>query len=151
IGTRHPVRGAWRQPPSPSQASHSGQVVTVPPAHVPAAQVSPLVQVFASLHGVPSGSLQLSTDSLQVWAHWGPPAHGSPACTVHAPRLHVSGPLQKTPSEQGAVLFGCVQVPPPSHTSSVQPLPSPPHVAPGASYRQLVEQQSPERTLPSSQ
>jgi hypothetical protein len=42
----------------------------------------------------------------------------------------VSVPLQKAPSSHGAVLFGCVQVPLPLHTSLVQTLPSLVHAEP---------------------
>src|SRR5204863_394956 len=55
----------------------------------------------------------------------------SPGCTVHEPPPQVSRPLQKTPSLQGALLFGCWQsAEMPLQTSSVQPLPSVGHAVP---------------------
>src|SRR5262245_19617807 len=43
---------------------------------------------------------------------------------MHTPSLHTSGDVQALPSLHGAVLFGCVHAPLPSHWSSVHTLPS---------------------------
>src|SRR5262249_2034337 len=84
----------------------------------------------SSVHAVPDGAKQLSAASLQVDAHSAPPAHGSPACTLHEPPLHVSAPSQKRPAAHGAVLFGWAQLPAPLHWSLVPPLPSSVHAVP---------------------
>src|SRR6185295_19274231 len=72
---------------------------------------------------------QVCPPSLQRLAHSPPPAHGSPACTAQLPPLHVSAPLQKVPSLQGALLFAWMQEPLPLQWSSVQTLPSLVHAA----------------------
>ena len=64
-----------------------------------------------------------SQDSKQFWSPSGP-GHGSPAWSEQVPPEHVSAPLQNSPSEHGAALFGWPQAPAPSHTSSVQTLES---------------------------
>src|SRR5579862_6210627 len=101
--------------------------------HAPAPSQWSSVHGFpSSVHGVMSGSKQLPAASLQVCAHSGPPAHGSPAWFVQPPApSHVSAPLQKVPSLQAepADAFGWVQVPAPSHTSFVQSFPSLAHGA----------------------
>src|SRR5262245_64296149 len=137
--------------------------MAVPPVQAPPLQVSPDVQSSPSLHvapslpggwlqvplplhwsfvhgfpslvhAVPAGSRQLSAASLQVSAHSGPPVQGLPTCT-QVPPLHVSGPLQKSPSSHGAVLFGCVQAPAPLHWSFVHALPSSVHRGAGGPRR----------------
>src|SRR5262249_18373324 len=98
---------------------------------VPAPLHWSLVQPLpSSVHAVPDGAKQLSAASLQADAHSAPPAHGSPAWTLQLPLLHASPPLQNSPASQGAVLFGCAQVPAPLHWSLVQPLPSSAHAVP---------------------
>src|SRR5262249_26866972 len=110
-------------------------------AHAPlplhASSVQPLP---SSVHGVPPGSKQLPADSLHASAHSGPLAHGSPACWPHAPPLHVSAPLQKTPSSHGAVLFGCAHVPDPSHWSLVQRFPSSAQALPVSAWHEASQQ-----------
>ena len=66
--------------------------------------------------------MQLSVASWQVLHSVS--GQGLPAWTLQAPPLQVSAPLQKSPSSQGAVLFGCAQFPAPSHWSSVHTFPS---------------------------
>src|SRR5207248_2346896 len=86
------------------------------------------VQTLPSLvQAIVAGSKQLSAASLQVRAHSGPPAHGSPAWFVQPPApSQVSGPLQNVPSLHDAPSgeLGCVHVPAPSHTSLVHGFPS---------------------------
>src|SRR5262245_48893400 len=115
-----------------SATSHSSaagrQTVPAWPAgctHVPSpSHWSSVHTLPSSAHAVPVRAKQLSAVSSQVRAHSGPPVHGSPACTLHVPLLHVSAPLQKRPSLHGAVLLGWTQVPVPLHWSSVHTLPS---------------------------
>src|SRR3989442_12069162 len=73
------------------------------PAQTPAVHTSVVVQVSPSLHAEPSrsGAVQLSIASLHDSAQLASPSgpgHGLPACTVQAPALHWSAPLQKRPS-----------------------------------------------------
>src|SRR5262249_51270588 len=92
-------------------------------AQVPAPSQWSSVQTLPSLvQLVVAGSKQLSAASLQVCAHSGPPAQGSPVWLLQPPApSQVSAPSQKRPSVHvvPAVEFGCVQLPVPSHTSSV--------------------------------
>jgi len=96
--------------------------------HPPALQVSVVHGLPSSAHALPFGSAAVQEsevslhDSAQLASPSGP-GHGSPECT-HDPPLQVSTPLQKSPSSQDTVLFRCVQVPAPLHTSVVQTLPS---------------------------
>jgi hypothetical protein len=97
--------------------------------HAPLAHVSAPLQNSPSVHAEPFGSaaLQLSDVSLhdsEQFESPSAPGHGLPACVEQLPAAHVSAPLQNNPSSQEAVLFGCVQVPLPLHTSFVHTLPS---------------------------
>src|SRR5437763_1525485 len=93
------------------------------------------VQTLPSLvQAVPAPVWQLWADSLQVLLHSGPLAHGSPLC-VHVPPLHVSVPLQKSPSSQEAVFGVCAQVPAPLQASSVQTLSSLVQAVPAAVWQ----------------
>src|SRR5207247_249010 len=67
-------------------------------------QASSVQTLPSVVQAVPAAVWQSLAASSHVLSHSGPPAHGSPLC-VHMPSLHVSGPLQKTPSSQGSV-FG---------------------------------------------
>ena len=111
--------------------SAAGHTTEFDPTQAPDWHMSVCVQAFPSLHervlpgwthepfpshrssvqGLPSlvqlvpiGSKQLCAPSLHVSSHAEPAEHGLPACP-QIPPLHVSTPLQKTPSSQGAVLF----------------------------------------------
>jgi hypothetical protein len=89
------------------------------------------VQEFASaVHGVPAAAEQESVASVHEPPHSPPPAHGSPACTVQAPPLQVSAPLQNKPSLQAAALLGWEHVPEPLQTSFVHTFPSVEHAVP---------------------
>lgn len=73
--------------------------------HVPALHVSAPLQNKPSLQAEPLGSaaVQLSEASLQDSAQFPSPSgpgHGFPVCTLQAPALHVSAPLQYRPSLQ---------------------------------------------------
>ena len=69
------------------------------------------VQTLASdVHVVVLGLKQLSAASLHRVLHSAPPAHGSPECP-QVPPLHVSVPLQNSPSLHEAVLAVCTQAP----------------------------------------
>jgi len=115
------------------------------PTQVPApSHWSVEVQNCPSSHGVPLGATQSSLSSLQVlefaqvpttargsdWA--GDCGHGLPLLTQD-PSMQLSSPLQNSPSSQEALLAGCVQVPDPSHWSSVHTFPSSGHGSPFAS------------------
>src|SRR5262245_28310140 len=83
------------------------------------------VQGFPSLEqAAVAGSTQLWAASLHVCGQMGPPAHGLPACVLHAPPLQVSAPLQNSPSLQGAVLLVWTHAPAALQWSSVHGLPS---------------------------
>jgi hypothetical protein len=91
------------------------QSIRPPPVQTPARQASPTLQNSPSLHPVPFGSaaLHASAASLHEVAQLASvvlTGHGFPACVVHAPVTHVSGPLQKSPSLH-AVPFKVVHVP----------------------------------------
>jgi hypothetical protein len=79
-----------------------------------ALQVSAPLQNTLSLHGVrfASFAVQFFAPSLQLSLQFGPvlwPGHGFPACVTQVPPLHVSAPLQNTPSLHPAV-FGSLDV-----------------------------------------
>lgn len=92
------------------------QSLGVPPPHVPvASHVSFTVQNDPSLHGDPAGSfaLQVSVASLQLSLQFPSPSgpgQGGDPCRLQTPALHVSVPLQKSPSSHG-VPVKFVQVP----------------------------------------
>jgi hypothetical protein len=71
------------------------------------------VHAFASAgHAVPLASKPQWYWSVLVWmqarSQTGSLPHGLPVCTEHTPLEHVSAPLQRLPSLQGAVLYGWV-------------------------------------------
>src|SRR2546427_11310331 len=69
----------------------------------PAASHCEVMQASASKEqDIVLGLKQLLASSLQRLLHSAPPTHGSPEWT-HVPLLHVSVPLQNTPSLHGAV------------------------------------------------
>ena len=106
----------------------------------------------SSVQVVPDGAKQSSAVSLHTAAHSAPPAQGSPAWTPQVPPLHVSAPLQKTPSSHGAVLLECAQLPEPLHWSLVQPLPSSVQaVPPGAKQSSAASSQVDAHSLPPAQ
>jgi hypothetical protein len=81
---------AWGgQAPAPSQVS--GAVHTVS---------------LGSPHGAPLASKQVSDASLHVWAHWPPPAQGSPELTQVPLPLQDSAPSQNRPSPVQALPLG---------------------------------------------
>jgi hypothetical protein len=85
----------------------AGHETGVPLVHVPAVHTSPTVHWSASVQPEPSGSgaVQAFAASEHVSAQLPSPSgpgHGVPACKAHVPRTHVSVPLQKMPSVQGA-------------------------------------------------
>ena len=132
--------------PSSQGALFGGCTQLPPPLHTSEVQRLP-----SSSQGVPAGSRHVRPASSQVSAQSRPSAHGSPAWPLQAPPLQTSSPLQNTPSSQETPLAaGWVQAPAPSHTSSVQTLPSSAQALPPDSSWQVEEQQSPPSVLPSS-
>src|SRR5262245_4630045 len=79
------------------------------PTHAPAAS-----HARQGPHRVPAAVMHWSVGSSQPW-HASCPAQGSPEWT-QVPPLHVSVPLQKSPSSQGWPSLGpaTTQLPPPS-------------------------------------
>jgi hypothetical protein len=119
------------------QKSPSSQFVAEPPPHVPEPlQVSPVVHALASSQLTPELRAQVSGTSLHCCWQNESDVQGLPVWIEQLPPEHVSVPLQNRPSVHATVLFGCVQVPNPLHTSSVHTLLSLVHVAP-LSARQL--------------
>src|SRR5581483_192891 len=100
-------------------------------------QTSSVQMLPSSGQDSPLGVAQFFAASLQVRSHGAPFEHGSPAWT-HVPPWHTSAPLQNLPSSHGAALFGCVHVPVPLQTSSVQTLPSSLHAVPAGSTQVFV-------------
>lgn len=99
-----------------------------PAWHWPLKQVSVPLQKSPSPQEDPleSGAVQLSEVSLQdseQFASPSGPGHGFPAWTLQKPPLHVSVPLQNSPSSQAALLLMLVQQPL-LQVSVVQGLPS---------------------------
>src|SRR5689334_4911646 len=89
----------------PPAARHTIPALPAGCAHAPDPSHSSTVQALESaVHAEPAATKQFWLASLQMSAHSGPPAHGSPAC-VHVPPAQVSTPLQKIPSSHGFVLF----------------------------------------------
>jgi hypothetical protein len=143
--------GGFAHPPDPL---HTSEVHSMPSGHcvgavLPAlasleAQAPAPSHVSASVQSlsvelpqeVPAATRHESAASLHTSAHSPPPVHGSPEWLEHVPPLHVSVPLQNSPSLHGALFAGCVQAPAPLQTSSVQPFESVLHPVP-AETKQL--------------
>src|SRR5262249_48042895 len=100
-----PAAGRHTAPAFPA----GGGPVPAPSRGAAVPGLRPLVQLLRA------GLRQSSVASLHPLLQTGPPAHGSPACVLQPPPLHVSAPLQNSPSLHGAVLFGCTQAPVPLH------------------------------------
>jgi len=99
-----------------SVVTSAGHGLPAWPVHAPLAHVSAPLQYSPSAHVVPFASFasQRSVASLQLSLQFGPvscPAQGLPGCTEHVPPLHVSVPLQNSPSLQAAALFVPPQTP----------------------------------------
>jgi hypothetical protein len=98
----------------------AGQLVELP-SHVSATSHTPPDR----RHVVPAGAMQLSAVSLHTLLQGVPPAHGSPACTLHVVLRHESAPLQNRPSSHDTVFLveshlSCASL----QLSSVHTLPS---------------------------
>src|SRR6185369_9749960 len=116
----HPLAGSH---PSSVQTLPSSHMVAGPPAHAPAAQVSPTVQALPSSHGAllsvcvhPVAGSQLSV------VHTLPSSQSGAGPPTHWPPAHVSLVVQSLPSLQGPPLFTCLQPVVVSHESVVHTL-----------------------------
>src|SRR5882724_11074519 len=157
-GAGQPALLTGMHPRCGSQTRQGPHDVVGPPTQVPPRHVSPVVHASPSLHATPSGAgsrtqaprlSQRLVPHRSIGAPHGVPA-GAGAPGAQIPSAQASPTVHSLPSSHRPLLGGCTQFPPPSHTSSVQMLPSSGHQPPGFSGRQDDEQQSPSKTLPSS-
>jgi hypothetical protein len=91
--------------------ARSAQVTIEPRASTRRSSRLSGVQAFPSAVQVENSGPAQPSCSSQVSAHSGPPAQGSPACTLQLPPAHVSAPLQNKPSSQLLVCGRRSQVP----------------------------------------
>src|SRR5262249_49727431 len=124
-----------------SASGRPSPLLSMPSSHEPHSGLSTATSNTQPRLGTHSLLVQMSLSSQMT----GPPP-------VQVPSTQVEFSVQRFPSSHVVpfCLFGCVHMPDLSHWSAVQTLPSSAHGEPGASNRQVAEQQSPGMLLPSS-